>query len=49
MLTELYIEALLTDDALADEVWALWDQRRISDELAGWLISRAAGWRAPRN
>ena len=24
MLTELYIEGLLADEALADEVWALW-------------------------
>lgn len=36
MLTELYIEALLVDSALADEVWELWDQGLISDELAVW-------------
>jgi hypothetical protein len=34
MLTELYIEALLVDEALADEVWTLWDAGLISDELA---------------
>jgi hypothetical protein len=34
MLTELYIEALLADEALADEVWVLWDAGVITDELA---------------
>jgi len=36
MFAELYIEALLTDEALADGVWALWNQGLISDELAAW-------------
>lgn len=36
MLTELYIEALLIDEELADEVWEVWDQGLISDELAVW-------------
>ena len=36
MLTELYIEALLADEALADEVWALWDEGLISDDLAAY-------------
>jgi hypothetical protein len=39
MLTELYIEALLVDEALADEVWHLWDAGVITDDMAGW-----AGW-----
>ena len=26
MLTELYIEALLVDEELADQVWELWDR-----------------------
>ena len=33
MLTELYIEALLVDEDLADQVWELWDRGVISDEL----------------
>jgi hypothetical protein len=36
MLTELYIEALLADDALAVEVWALWDAGVITDDMAAW-------------
>ena len=41
MLTELYIEALLANEVLADEVWVLWDAGVITDELASitwWLI-----------
>jgi hypothetical protein len=40
MLAELYVEALLADEALADEVWALWDAGLISDEVAAlaWAI-----------
>jgi hypothetical protein len=34
MLTELYIEALLADETLADEVWTLWDAEVIADEIA---------------
>ena len=38
MLTELYIEALLVDEELADLVWEAWDGGLIDDELArlGW-------------
>ena len=36
MLIELYIDALLVDEELADEVWELWDRGLISDELAAW-------------
>ena len=42
MLTELYIEALLADEDLADEVWELWDAEVITDEVAvraWWLIA----------
>ena len=39
MLAELYIEALLVDEKLADRVWEAWDGGLISDELA------AHGWR----
>ncbi len=34
MLTELYIDALLVDEDLADQVWELWDGGQIPDELA---------------
>ena len=36
MLTELYIEALLVDKDLADQVWELWDAEVITDGLAAW-------------
>ncbi len=43
MLTELYIEALLVDEVLADQVWELWDVGLIPDDLAklAWLILTA--------
>ena len=34
MLTELYIEALLADENLADQVWEAWNAGAITDELA---------------
>ena len=34
MLTELYIEALLVDEELADLVWEAWDAGVIPDEMA---------------
>ena len=34
MLTELYIEALLIDEVLADQVWEMSAARLISDEVA---------------
>ena len=42
MLTRLYIEALLVDEALADQVWEAWDKAEIDDQVAWlvwWLIS----------
>ena len=36
MLTELYIEALLVDEELADLVGEAWDGGLFSDELAAW-------------
>ena len=42
MLTELYIEALLVNEELADQVWEAWDQGEIDDQvawLALWLIA----------
>jgi hypothetical protein len=40
MLTEIYIEALLVDEDLADRVWALWSAGVIEDDLAeiAWCI-----------
>ena len=34
MLTEMYIEALLADEDLADQVWELWGSGVIPNELA---------------
>jgi len=36
MLTEIYIEALLVDEDLADQVWEAWDKGEIDDRVA-WL------------
>jgi len=36
MLTEIYIEALLVDENLADQVWEAWDAGEISDIVAAW-------------
>ncbi len=36
MLTEIYIEALLVDEELADQVWEAWDKGEIDDEEALW-------------
>ena len=34
MLTRLYVDALLADEDLADQVWELWDAGVITDGLA---------------
>ncbi len=42
MLTEIYIEALLVDEELADQVWGAWDTGEIDDMaavLAWWIMS----------
>ncbi len=36
MLTRIYIEALLVDEDLADQVWELWNAGAIADEVAAW-------------
>ena len=36
MLTEIYIEALLADEELADQVWEVWDAGEIDDATV-WL------------
>ncbi len=40
MLTEIYIEALLVDEALADQVWQAWDKVEIDDSIAciAWMM-----------
>jgi hypothetical protein len=37
MRTENYIEALLVDEELADQVWDRWDKGEISDFWAVWM------------
>ena len=43
MLTEIYIEALLVNEDLADHVWKLWDRSVIDDDLAAiaWMVLAA--------
>ena len=38
--TEIYIEALLVDEELADQVWEAWDKGEIDDHCAAiaWLL-----------
>ena len=40
MLTEIYIEALLVDEELADQVWQAWDADETDDQVAwlAWLL-----------
>ncbi len=41
MLTEIYIEALLVDEDLADQVWEAWDAGEIDETtavLAWWIM-----------
>ena len=37
MLVDIYVEALLVDEVLADQVWELWDTKAILDEEAAFL------------
>ena len=42
MFTRLYIEALLADECLADQVWKAWDKGDLSDlvaALAWWQVA----------
>ncbi len=36
MLTEIYVETLLVDEELADQVWEAWDKGEIDDLVAAW-------------
>jgi len=40
MFVDLYVDALLADQELADQVWELWNEGVITDDLAGmaWFI-----------
>ncbi len=40
MLTEIYIEALLVDEELDDQVWMAWDLEKTEDAVAllAWLM-----------
>ncbi len=45
MLTEIYIEALLVDEELADHVWEAWDAEKVDDitaYLAWWQVANSA-------
>jgi len=42
MLTEIYIEALLVDEELADQVWEAWNKGEIDDQVASTLWSLIA-------
>ena len=42
MLTEIYIEALLVDEGLADQVWEAWFGKEIDDFVAAWAWLRVA-------
>ncbi len=37
MLTAIYIDALLVDTELADQVWEAWDKGEVSDYCAAWM------------
>ena len=43
MLTRLYVEALLVDKDLADQVWELWHDGIITDDVAAWAWLAIAG------
>ena len=48
MLCGIYIEALLVDELLADQVWELWAEGGIADSraaLAWWLLANRPGLR----
>ncbi len=40
MFTEIYIEALLVDENLADQVWEAWDAGDANDDIAciAWML-----------
>jgi hypothetical protein len=42
MLTEIYVEALLVDEELADCIWAIWDAGVFTDQVAAWTSVRTS-------
>ena len=40
MLTEIYIEALLVDEELADQIWEAWEKGEIADQTVcmAWML-----------
>ena len=42
MFTRLFVEALLNDPELADQVWELWNAGVITGEMAAWAWSLVA-------
>jgi len=51
MLTEIYIEALLVDEELADQVWEAWDVGEIDDFAVYflWLLVSFSSRKKPLN
>ena len=45
MLSEIYIEALMVDEDLADQVWEAWDAWEIDDHAACMVCALIAGLR----
>jgi len=45
MLTEIYIEALLVDEDLADQIWKAWDKEKIDDTISriAWMLIAMLG------
>ncbi len=45
MLTEIYIEALLVDEGLANQVWEAWDADKADDltTCIAWMLIAGAG------
>ena len=46
MLTEIYIEALLVDEELADQVWKAWDAGADFGRAGGGGVVGYSNWRA---
>lgn len=45
MLAEIYVEALLVNEELADQVWEAWDKGEIDDRvacIAWWFVANHA-------
>ncbi len=51
MLTEIYIDALLFDEDLADQVWEVRDKGEIDDQIAwyAWLLVCFSRYAMPNN